>query len=453
MKKIFIYYLNFFIMIMSAGCASYFAPMKSPDAHLGAPTPINKDFAKLPRPKDKVITAVYKFRDQTGQYKPGGTWSTAVTQGATSILIKALEESGWFIPIEREGLSNLLNERQIIRTSRANYQGKNGETLPPISPLLYADIMLEGGIISYDSNILTGGSGLKYFGTGASGEYRQDQVSVYLRAISSSNGQVLKTVYTTKTILSQMVDVNLFKFVDFKRLLEVETGFSYNEPLELCVSEAIQKAVESLVYEGIIDGLWSMRDSSSQTMAGLEEYKKEKAEMKQVDYLGNQELETRDLALRLNLGANEYSGDRAGSVFKSFGEIGLNYQLDPSDGIELLLGRGLFSAKNFVESYNYLLLNGTYLFNSTSKLSPFLQAGGGILNREKNGKLLSFSNKWFPFASIGLGVRYMFNNTIGLNFSVSQVAFISDDLDNVNRGRWNDFIWKGNAGLIINFGK
>ena len=95
------------------------------------------------------MTAVYKFRDQTGQYKPsdnGANWSTAVTQGATTILIRVLEESGWFIPIERENISNLLNERKIIRSSRAQYE-KNEDVLLP--PLLFAGVILEGGIISY----------------------------------------------------------------------------------------------------------------------------------------------------------------------------------------------------------------------------------------------------------------------------------------------------------------
>ena len=72
------------------------------------------DLIALPKPKGKIVTAVYNFRDQTGQYKPipSSNCSTAVTQGATSYLITALRDSGWFIPVEREGLQNLLTERK-----------------------------------------------------------------------------------------------------------------------------------------------------------------------------------------------------------------------------------------------------------------------------------------------------------------------------------------------------
>ena len=264
-KLIKLFIAAFFIYEFS-GCANYLAPMKTEDATTGIPTKFTKELKSLPPPKDKIVAAVYKFRDQTGQYKAsstGTTFSTAVTQGATSVLIRALEESGWFVVIEREGLSDLLNERKIIRSSRANYEGNNsGGQQDLLPPLLFAGVILEGGIISYDTNVLTGGSGAKYFGIGGSGQYREDRVTVYLRATSTQSGRILKTVYTTKTILSQMIDVGLYKFVDYQRLLEVETGYSYNEPVDLCVTEAIEKAVADLVIEGIFDHLWSLKDSS-----------------------------------------------------------------------------------------------------------------------------------------------------------------------------------------------
>jgi curli production assembly/transport component CsgG len=43
--------------------------------------------------------------------------------------------------------------------------------------------------------------------------------------------------------------------MNFKRLLEVETGYTTNEPIQMAVT-AIEKAVASLVMEGIKDGIW-----------------------------------------------------------------------------------------------------------------------------------------------------------------------------------------------------
>lgn len=104
----------FSIALLAAACGPYMRQSLQPRrAVLGPESPAKRILLDLPKPQEKIVTAVYKFRDQTGQYKPsesGASWSTAVTQGATTILIRALEESGWFIPIERENMANLLNE-------------------------------------------------------------------------------------------------------------------------------------------------------------------------------------------------------------------------------------------------------------------------------------------------------------------------------------------------------
>ncbi len=198
----------------------------------GYTTAIHDDLASLPPPQDKIVVAVYKFRDQTGQYKTSAqatTFSTAVTQGATSLVVKALEDSGWFTVIEREALPNLLNERQIIRSTRAQYAAEGGGQLPPVPPLLYAGVLLEGGIIGYDTNVITGGMGAAYMGIFGSGQMRSDQITIYLRLVSTQNGQVLKSISTSKSILSKEVNIGVYRFVRTNALLELETGLSTNE--------------------------------------------------------------------------------------------------------------------------------------------------------------------------------------------------------------------------------
>jgi curli production assembly/transport component CsgG len=249
-------------MLFSAGCASTFLPVTLPPTS-GYVTSVNSDLRSLPPPKRKIVVAVYKFRDQTGQYKyhpTATTFSTAVTQGATSMLIKALEDSGWFIPVEREGLANLLTERKIINATRENGRDGDAQPLEELPPLLYASIALEGGIIAYNTNIVTGGLGAKYHGVGGSASMRRDQVNIYLRATAIKNGAVLKSVTTSKTILSRMVDFGVYRFIRYKRLLEAETGLSLNEPPDMCVLEAIEKAVLDLIIEGIRDNIWALHN-------------------------------------------------------------------------------------------------------------------------------------------------------------------------------------------------
>lgn len=265
-------------IVFLPGCAEL-AYTHTERAKIGYTTAIHNDLISLPPPKQKVVVAVYKFRDQTGQYKTSAqatTFSTAVTQGATSMLNKALEDSGWFTPIERESLLNLLNERKIIRSTRLQYQNEQGQKMPALPPLLFAGVLLEGGIIAYDTNLLTGGFGARYFGVGGSGKTRRDSVTIYLRLVSTQNGQVLKTVSTTKSVLSRQVDFGIYRFVSVKRLLEVEAGLSTNEPPSMCVLEAIEKAVSDLIIEGIQDGLWTLKNPEDINSPIIQNYLKEK---------------------------------------------------------------------------------------------------------------------------------------------------------------------------------
>ena len=69
-------------------------------------------------------------------------------------------------------------------------------------------------------------------------------------------GQVLVSVSTNKKVLSQEVRAGFFRYVSFKRLAEAEGGFSDNEPMHVCVQQAIEKAITELVIKGIERKVW-----------------------------------------------------------------------------------------------------------------------------------------------------------------------------------------------------
>ena len=221
----------------------------------------------IPAPQRPVAIAVYGFTDQTGQFRPneaGQTLSRAVTQGGGSILVKALQDAGnrqWFTIVERESLRNLLNERQIIREMRERYLGETAVNAQALPAMLFAGVLLEGGIVGYDSNTVTGGAGAAFLGIGAHSEYRQDTVTVYLRAVSVRTGEVLTTVTASKTIASKALGASAFKFVAFKKLLEAEAGVTTNEPDHLALQQAIEKAVYARVMEGVELKLWDFADA------------------------------------------------------------------------------------------------------------------------------------------------------------------------------------------------
>jgi curli production assembly/transport component CsgG len=214
-----------------------------------------------------IAVAVYSFQDKTGQRKSIpliASLSSAVTQGGESYLIKALQDVGdqrWFTVVERVGLENLIKERQMIRQMRELYQGKDAKPLPP---MMFAGIIMEGAIVGYDSNSITGGSGVRIFGIGASTQYQSDTVTVTLRTVSVASGEVLTTVTVTKTVLSYMDKMGVLKFYDSgTQALEAETGASINESINRAVSLSVQAAVVATIKEGVRKGHWSYKQPTT----------------------------------------------------------------------------------------------------------------------------------------------------------------------------------------------
>ena len=214
-----------------------------------------------------IPIAVYNFQDKTGQRKnvPNiASFSSAVTQGADAYLIKALQDVGegrWFTVVERVGLDNLIKERQMIRQMREQYQGRDAKPLPP---MIFAGMIVEGAITGYDSNIMTGGHGMRLLGIGAQTQYQTDTVTVTLRTVSVNTGEVLTTVTVTKTIHSYMDKLGVLRFVsDGEKAIEAETGTSLNESINKATDLAIQAAVVATIREGVRKGHWGYRGEAT----------------------------------------------------------------------------------------------------------------------------------------------------------------------------------------------
>jgi curli production assembly/transport component CsgG len=241
------------------------------------------ELSSVPPPaKGRLTVAVYSFADKTGQRKstPGvASFSTAVTQGADSLLIRALQDVGngqWFEVVERGGIDSLTKERLIITQMRQAYEGRNAQKL---MPLTFAGIILEGGIIGYDSGSESGGTGYNFLGIGPTTQYSKDIVTVALRAISVNTGKILASVTVTKTIYSTSDTVAIFKSVDpaaggilsqvfannigaqaaTAGILQFETGIVINEGTTLALKSTIEGAVVELIKEGERKGVWNFR--------------------------------------------------------------------------------------------------------------------------------------------------------------------------------------------------
>ena len=455
--KIFFRAISLMGVLLFSSCGAFFNPPLYQEAsRTGEFSNSTQSLLDLPPAAQPVEVAVYNFSDQTGQYKAvesGSTFSTAISQGGTTMLIKALEDSGWFIPIERENLSNLSTERNIIRNTKEEFIKNFNPDEPPLPPLLYAGLILEGGVISYDTNIITGGIGARYFGLGGSAKYRQDRITVYLRAVSTSNGEILKTVYVSKTILSQAIDASFFRFVKFQRLLEAETGVTQNEPVQLAMKDAIEKAVHDLIIEGIQKQFWSSqggKEENDQLVADyLEEKEKDESTLLfdrlQVNREGRNSL---GISIGGNLPDNDYATRDIGFLGR------LEYQRNFGRYFNANLKASVFRIDNGVQYRNVfgsVDLNGQFALLPNDKLTPYIYAGSGVII-----SLLDPINDYAfdtgePFFKVqyGAGLEYFISNKVGIKIFGEHNLVFTDKLEKAVQGKRNDFYF--NMGIGLNY--
>ena len=220
----------------------------------------SKELKDLPAAKIKPSIAVYpnSFKDLTGQRKSNSSFalfSTAITQAPEAFLIRALKHAAdgkFFTVVERVGLDNLTKERQLIRSTRQEFKEDN-----KMQPLLFAGLIIEGGVISYEANLKSGGLGARYLGIGTSKQYREDAVTISLRLVSVSTGEVLIETLVSKNIISTSVSQDIFRFIEAgTELVEVEGGIAENESVSIALQKAVETGILNIIYTGIERGYW-----------------------------------------------------------------------------------------------------------------------------------------------------------------------------------------------------
>jgi curli production assembly/transport component CsgG len=269
-------------VVALSACSSTIPKALIAEPVLAPITTQNADLRAMPAPKARVSVAVYDFPDMTGQFAETATGnqtnSRAVTQGGSTLLIKALQDAGerrWFTVLDRSRLDDTLKERQIVTEMRRLYRDEQQVPASVLPPLQHAGIIIQGGITGYDSYTKTGGVGARYLGIGGDTKWQQDTVTVTLRAVSTNTGEVLASVVVHKAIASISMQAGIFRYVALDRILEAEAGMTQNEPKQVAVQQAIEKAVRSLIIEGAELQVWKFNNQQAGD-ALIQAYRQEK---------------------------------------------------------------------------------------------------------------------------------------------------------------------------------
>ena len=247
------------------GSCSYLKKVKK-ESPAVAPTPLKSELAELPvLDGDPIYIGVSDFKDLTGQRKQSdnyASFSSAVTQGAESWLIESLLDSGdWFKVLERGQLDSIMRERAVVQQTREDFTDND----TGLKPMLFAGLLIHGGIIGYDTNYVSGGIGASYLGLGTSEQYRKDVVTVSIRFVSTLTSEILVSSTVSKTIYSASVGSDVFKYVKNEvNPLEIEFGFAKNEMVSVATRAAIDLAIINIVKKGEKKGMWKFVNTTEE---------------------------------------------------------------------------------------------------------------------------------------------------------------------------------------------
>jgi len=257
--------------LLYSGCETF---QTGPDEYpIVAPAPLNEELNRLPEiDGEPIYIGVNGFKDLTGQRKQVDSYasfSAAVTQGAEAWLIESLlEANGWFKVLERGQLDSIMRERAVVQQTRQDFTDDDKTGL---KPMLFAGLLAHGGIISYDTNTVSGGIGAAYLGIGAHEQHRKDVVTVSIRLVSTLTSEILLSSTVSKTIYSTAVGSDVFKYVkDALNPLEIEIGFAKNELVSVATRAAIDLAIVDLITKGEKKKMWKFKETSTEKAPPIE---------------------------------------------------------------------------------------------------------------------------------------------------------------------------------------
>ena len=152
-----------------------------------------------------------------------------------------------------------------------------------------------------------------------------------------------------------------------------------------------------------------------------------------------------------------YSGDYSNSQYEPAGALSLQYSV--SDRFALLFNFGtskVSAASSFTSDITTASLLLNYSIFPQYRLNPFVKLGLGALNSnsfDRNGNTIETGDNWSMTFVSGAGLEYLLGDVVGLQLVGDFNYLITDNIDGVNQGKYNDYYWGLNFGINFYIGK
>lgn len=183
----------------------------------------------IPGPKRTV--AVSRFASKSDFNLHYGL--TDVGGGLAALLTAALVESGQFVVVERETLSDVLAEQSLIASGIVK---EEGAATP--GALLGASLLVKGAVTEFSEAAGGGGFGIGVAGVGVGVKSRVAMVGLDIQIIDTTTSQVRANYKVLEKVSAKAVGVDVARY-------GVETGFT--KFLEMPIGQATRKAITAAV--------------------------------------------------------------------------------------------------------------------------------------------------------------------------------------------------------------
>ena len=259
--------------------------------------------------------------------------------------------------------------------------------------------------------------------------------------------------HVSKTILSQALDANFFRFVKFQRLLEAESGITKNEPVQLAVQDAIEKAVYDLIMEGIQDGYWSSKDGKEQDEQLVATYLAEKEAEESMELYERELFEsTHKNSVSFTGGISLINADYSVKEPGEFTRIAYERRFTANFAVE---GSASFfrlnSGEQFNSNFGSLDANIKYYMLPSDDFGPYLYGGGGVFREIGISGGVGFRSDNFLKLQYGAGLEYRPSTKWSIRLSGEHNMSFSDEVEGLSNGRRNDHYLTFGVGLNYNF--
>lgn len=189
----------------------------------------------------KARVAVTRFKDKTGK----GWWTGAIGDGMADQLVTALFNTNRFIVLERQTLSDVLNEQDLGASGRIRQ-----DTAAPIGQIQGAELLITGAVTEFEGNAsgTRGGAGGLLGGVlGAiGGAVRKSHMAIDIRVIDAKTSRILAAT----SVEGASTDVNIGGAIGGYfggGALGGALSSWENTPKEKALRACINKAVEFIV--------------------------------------------------------------------------------------------------------------------------------------------------------------------------------------------------------------